>query len=188
MKLNQLCKLSSGVNVAKSNTTPNTFLLKATDFDEQHQLHQDLHQTVYTNDKYSSHLLQENNILILCRSNHSFWAYRFTNNSLRAVASTAFIVLKNMNTKIDPQFLVWQLNSPLLQNKLQASARGTGLQSINKQILSELEIKLPSLEIQKNMVNLHDLKTRETQLIQKIDSLKSKIIHHQLQQKLNTYA
>lgn len=70
-----------------------------------------------------------------------------------------------MQDKVVPEYLNWFINQQEAQIFLTSRAKGTVQQMISKQAIEELEVILPGLETQKNIVELSRLSAREQVLL-----------------------
>ena len=77
-------------------------------------------------------------------------------------------------TKINSKFLTYYLNSTTAKRALNSSITGTAINMIKTKELEDLEIKLPSLEEQKKIVEFLDLTNREIDLLEELKNQKEK--------------
>jgi restriction endonuclease S subunit len=183
MKLSHLATLASGIN-QKRHPQGNVYYLQARDFIENDLLDSNLKPSIVGYPKLESHYLQKGDVLILSKGHHGFNAFVYNEHKAPAVASSIFLVLKKINPKIIPEFLVWYVNLESTQQQLIGSSRGSALPSINKKILSELVIPVPELQMQKDIIALSKLKQEESKLIEQIDILKSKALEINLKERI----
>jgi restriction endonuclease S subunit len=101
-------------------------------------------------------------------------------HNLPAVASTSFFVIRLKDENIISGYLAWFMNHPLTQTLLKANAHGTAMASISKVVLQELEISIPSLQTQKIILKISELRKNEKQLTQQLEELKEHQIQHQI--------
>ncbi|WP_298143026.1 restriction endonuclease subunit S [Flavobacterium sp.] len=149
--------------------------LQAKHFDEYGQLHTVLHPDLAADGISEKHLLKGGDVLFAAKGTKNFAAV-FENHNEPAVASTSFFVIRPTSKKLLPQFLAWVLNSHATQTLLKCQAIGTSIQSISKQVLGNLEIAVPSIETQKAILQITELRHKEKSLKQQIESLKEKQI------------
>lgn len=99
----------------------------------------------------------------------------------RGQVTTAAIILEDLNkavvtapllrirvtklNKILPEYLNWYISQRDAQVFLTSRAKGTGQKMISKQAIEDLEVFLPTLEQQKNIVELASLSAREQSLL-----------------------
>jgi len=75
---------------------------------------------------------------------------------------------------VDSKFLTYYLNSQVVKRALNSSITGTAINMIKTKELEDLEIKLPSLEEQKKIVEFLDLTNKEIDLLRSLKTEKEK--------------
>lgn len=156
--------------------------LQAKHFDINGKLNSILHPDLKQGNLTEKHLLGEGDILFAAKGTKNFAAL-YENEKQPAVASTSFFVIRiqgGFRNKILPEFLVWLINHPNLQNFLKAKAIGTSIVSISKTVLEELEISIPNLQTQKAILKIKELRNTEIKLKQQIEILREKQIQQQI--------
>ena len=79
-----------------------------------------------------------------------------------------------------PEYLAWYMNSPTIQKALAMQSRGTSIMSISKSVLGELEIPIPSLEKQKQYIELSKLQRQEQELYKVIAEKRKLILDYKM--------
>lgn len=153
--------------------------LQSKHFDEYGQLHSVLHPDLIAEGISEKHLLKNGDVLFAAKGTKNF-ATVFENFNEPSVASTSFFVLRPTDKKVLPDYLAWFLNSHSTQTLLKGQAIGTSIPSISKQVLENLEITVPNIEIQKAILQITKLRNKEKSLKQKIESLREKQIQQQI--------
>lgn len=153
--------------------------LQAKHFDEQGQLLSELHPDLVAEGFAEKHRLQEGDVLFAAKGTKNFAAV-FEHHNKAAVASTSFFVVRLTDKKLLPAYLAWFLNSPATQTVLKGQAIGSSMPSISKQVLENLEITVPGIEIQKAILQIAQLRTREKALKLSIETLREKQIQQQI--------
>lgn len=83
-----------------------------------------------------------------------------------AVVAAPLIRIRVSNTdKILPEYLNWYISRREAQAFLTSRAKGTAQKMISKQVIENIEVALPNLENQKNIVELATLSAREQTLL-----------------------
>ncbi|NLK84251.1 MAG: restriction endonuclease subunit S [Lentisphaerae bacterium] len=88
-------------------------------------------------------------------------------------------------TRLDmvlPEYLNWYISQRDAQIFLTSRAKGTAAQMIDKQVIENLEITLPDLEKQKNIVELAVLSAREQKLLNTLSNKRKQYIESVLAQ------
>lgn len=120
--------------------------------------------------KIERHLLKEGDILLAVKGYHQF-AVRYNDSIGRAVASTVFLVIRPKAKEVLHEYLVWFLNHPRTQSILAGCSKGSNLPSIAKSDVEKVEVPIPSIEIQKTVLEIHMLRQQETDIKQRIEEL-----------------
>lgn len=179
MRLIDLCKLSSGRHF-RSQPDGTVYYLKATDFDQDFQLKEDLEPSVLEDKHYSKLLLEDGDVMVVLKGPR-FFAATYREELVPAMASSAFATLKRINQKkVLPEYVAWFINHPRTQTWLSGKAMGTSMPSLSLKTLGELQIQLPPLEIQQSIVNIDRLRRRERQITSELSHLKDILLNEQL--------
>jgi len=100
------------------------------------------------------HYLQDGDILLRVRG-PNFAAGVFTGSkTLPSVTSNQNAIIKCKENKALPGYLHWYINSPLGQNYFHRMSEGTNITKLSLKILSDMEVKLPPLDIQSDIVKI----------------------------------
>ena len=113
------------------------------------------------------HALEKGDILFAAKGDKNF-AANFIPEIGLAVASSSFVVLKirdEFKDRISSEYLTWYLNTPKIQTRLKAKAKGSALQSISIEALQELCINLGQIEDQNLILKIHKLQMREKEIL-----------------------
>ena len=172
MKINQMASISSGVN-DRRNPQGAVYYLGAGDFIDAYTLNPLLEPGLVPSPKLEKHYLNSGDVLVLAKGHHGFTAHTVAGNFQPAVASSVFLVLREIAATVLPQYLVWYINLKSTQEELKGYGRGSALPAINRTILGDLEIDVPDIDMQKNIINLNKLKRKESLLVKQLDALKT---------------
>jgi restriction endonuclease S subunit len=182
MKLSDIAKITSGIN-GRRNPEGSVYYLSARDFVSSHEIDTQIEPSLMPSPKLDRHFLEKGDVLILSKGHHGFTAHSYQGVKQPAVASSIFMVLKNIKPAVLPEYLVWFINLSTTQNELINYGRGSVLPAINKTILGDLMIDVPDIETQHKIVALDQLKKQETKIINHLDQLKTTQLELQLKSK-----
>jgi len=101
-----------------------------------------------------------------------------------AIASTTFYIIRIGNGGILPDYLCWYLSQPKTQATIKAGQVGTGTPLIRKQLLENLEISIPDLKTQRQIVELAKLQQKEEELLKAITEKRNMITNQLIMNKL----
>ncbi|WP_130733996.1 restriction endonuclease subunit S [Flavobacterium sp. J27] len=182
-KLQDIVKLRSGMVVSKTANNDEKLLTEAfvrmvgtSDFDENDNLVDNIEPNVLYKSSIEKNYLQFGEILFNAKGRR-FFAYLFTNEYENTIASASFLVLTLTKNSVVPDFLVWFLNHPETLKVFNSKMSTQVMPSISKQELGELEIIIPSIEIQEQIVALDKLKKRQIKIQKELISLEENYIN-----------
>ncbi len=153
--------------------------LQVKHFDEEGKLQSALHGDLLSAYVAEKHLLKDGDVLFAAKGSKNFAAV-FEDHNAPSVASTSFFVIRANKNKVLPHFLAWFLNNPATQTLIKGQATGTSIPSISKQVLEHLELAVPSIETQKAILQIAQLREKEKELKQRIEILREKQVQKQI--------
>ena len=184
--IKNISSIQSGI-FAKPMAEGDIVYLQAKYFDDNGLLTAILHPDLKRNNISKKHLLQHGDVLFSSKGSKNFATW-YEEKNLPAVASTSFFVIRlteKNHTVILPEFLAWSINQPEAQKFLKGKATGTAMASISKTALEELEIFIPPLATQNQILLLTSLLRKEKELKARIEQLKEKNIQQQIFKAIN---
>ena len=175
MHLKDIATIASGI-YAKPSMTGEAIYLQATYFDAYGRLDATVKPDLKLNSRQQKHLLQDGDILFAAKGLKNFSViYREVMG--RAVASSVFFVIRiEKHSRVNPEFLAWCLNHPESQRYYKAYAKGSSIPSISKKVLEDLDLPIPPMHTQSQILRLQQLHNRERELIEKIDRFKNQVM------------
>lgn len=175
---NQITEIQTGL-FAKPLGEGDVIYLQVKHFDEIGQLQSALHGDLLSDYIGEKHLLKNGDVLFAAKGTKNF-ATVYEDHNQPAVASTSFFVIRPTYKKVIPEYLAWFLNSHSTLTLLKSQAIGTSIPSISKHVLENLEIAVPSIEIQKTILEITKLRNIEKALRHEIETLREKQIQQQI--------
>ncbi|MEZ5471661.1 MAG: restriction endonuclease subunit S [Marinicella sp.] len=112
-----------------------------------------------------SHLVQKGDLIFRSRGSVTTSAVLLEDPGIAVVAAPLLRIRVKRPDKILPEYLNWYISQRDAQIFLTSRAKGTVQKMISKQAIEDLEVALPSLEKQKNIVELATLSAREQTLL-----------------------
>lgn len=180
-KIEEISEVSTGI-YSQFGQFGSAIYLQANYFDEHGHLRDNIRPNLVLDNKTQRHLLNEGDILFSAKGTKNF-AVIIKPKMGACVASSTFLVLRlkeELKQIVLPEFLVWFLNHPNSLAYLKAHAIGTGLPSISKKTLEGLEIILPSVNTQHNIIIIDSLRKKEKTLKHQIEDLREKQVQQLL--------
>lgn len=130
------------------------------------------------------YVLQKGDILFLAKGANNY-AIEYDLDLPKAVAASAFFVLRPDLEKIIPGYLAWYINQKTVQQYLKENTAGTYIPNINKNTILGINIQLPEKEIQEKVVKIEFLRKREYLLTSELLFKREKLISYKLLKMIN---
>ena len=92
------------------------------------------------------------------------------------VASSNFYVLRINRKDVLPEYVGWYLNQPAAQEYLRSRSQGTYIALITKADIGELEVPIPPLSVQQQVVRVAGLRRMEQDLLRQLESKRDALI------------
>ena len=131
--------------------------------------------TVNINDLNERHLVQYKDLICRTRGQNTT-ATIIDQEPGRAVVAAPLFIIRATSEKLLPEYLYWFINLSSSQAFLHSRATGTAMTVIGKSALDALEIPLPNLETQEQIVALADLLNKEQRLMKNLAEQKEKLV------------
>lgn len=179
--LKHIATIQTGI-YAQTVSSGSVVYLQAKHFNENGNFYGKVIPDLPLNNQTEKHLLNEGDIIFAAKGSKNFAAKYEGKNGI-CVASSTFLVirlLEKFKSQILPEYLVWYINHPKVQEWVKAKARGSSIVSISKTDLQDMEVHIPDAVKQKQIVAIDYLTSRERDLIRQIQLLKEKNIQHRL--------
>lgn len=129
---------------------------------------------VSTEEIKADYLSSEGDILLRLREPN--YALHINKSNEGLLISSLIAVIRVNNNLVDSKFLAYYLNSEKVKKQLTSGAiKGTAINMIKTKDVSDITIKLPSLEEQKKIVSYLDLNQQELNLLEELQNQKSKL-------------
>ena len=119
-----------------------------------------------------NYLTQYNDILVRLREPNI--AVLIDEDNINLLVPSLVATVRVNSDSVDSKFLTYYLNSTTTKRALNSSITGTAINMIKTKELEDLEIKLPSLEEQKKIVEFLDLTNKEIDLLEELKNQKEK--------------
>jgi len=124
------------------------------------------------------HRLRQNDIVLANRGTRLTSAV--FDKQLDAVAGSQFYVLRVRDQNVLPEFLRWFLNLDTTTAYLLAQSTGSYIKSLPIEGLRTLSVPIPSLETQRIIVAVAELRIREKQLLARLENLRETLLQQTL--------
>ncbi len=125
-----------------------------------------------TLDRYNA---SAGDLLFRSRGDHSTAVVVEPEARERAVAISPLIILRPKRDLVDPSFLAWFINQSWAQRHFNEGAQGSSLRMIPRPCLESLEVPVPDLPTQKQIVALDSLAQRERKLMAELADKRARL-------------
>ena len=177
-RLDAIADISTGLQI-KTSGGKERYLLQAKHFDEQARLiPENLKKELHAEEVPARFSLQADDIIFCVKGTRNF-AVLITEDMLPGTASSIFFLIKVKISKeiLLPEYLAWYLNNPATLAHIQSFAKGSILPLIPKSVLANLVIPYPTVDIQREILRLHDMRKEESRLLKQFDALRDEEMH-----------
>ena len=153
----------------------NVAVIQMRDLTEDNKLDHSNLTTININDINERHLVKYKDLVFRSRGKTTT-ATIIDEESCQAVVSAPLFLIRVTNKNVLPEYLCWFINLSSSQAFLHSRATGTAMTMIGKSVLDALEIPLPNLEMQEQIVTLADLLNKEQRLMRDLAEQKEKLV------------
>jgi len=157
------------------------YYLQAKHFDEYGRLQQgaSLTKSLELDKRLERHLLTDGDILLVAKGAVNR-ACMYEQQTGPSVASSTFFVLRLKEQNLIPGYLLWLLNTQYYQQLMQSLSKGTQVQSLSKKALASVEIPIPPLHEQQQIIKAAGQWREEQHLIAALMEQKAIYYEHLL--------
>jgi restriction endonuclease S subunit len=131
-------------------------------------------------------ILKPDDILFACRGVRMQAAVFNFPKIANAIAGAQFFLIRRLPSILLPDFLVWAINSVHGQAYFTENTSGSYVPLVTSDILKNFAFDVPSLDVQRRIVKLHELGQREEHLQTKIAQSRKHLLEGQLQHIVKT--
>lgn len=180
MKLKDIATLQAGL-YAQSTPTDNAVYVQVRDFSPDRRITKGIKPSVEVSGRTRNLFLSPGDLLFAAKGNNNFCAV-FQELAYPAVASSSFLTLRiKKKDVVLPEYICWYINLDSTLKYLRSKAEGTGIPSISKATLAELDIPFPpSIETQEKVVAIARLQANIQSLQKRIMEMRQQIIEYRL--------
>jgi len=129
-----------------------------------------------------NHFVQQGDLVFRSRGSLPSAAILLEQTEKTVVAGPLLRIRVTKPEKILPAYLNWYISQKEAENFLKSRADGTAQMTISKEVLEELEVPVPELNIQKVVIELANLSAHEQHLLQKLAKKREQLISIKLKQ------
>lgn len=177
-RIKDIAEVHSGITLRKDKNQKSDkayALIQLGDLDDYHRIKTgNLNRTREVIPK-ERHLLQPDDIIFSSKGEYNF-ATVIPEGLKSAVAVSTFLVLKDIDPVVQPEYLAWYINSKKGQEYLSQVRKRTSIPYVSKTNFVEIPVAIPSMETQELIVKINNLKIQEQELRQVLQEKRKKLI------------
>lgn len=182
-KISDIVRIRSGMVVSKTTNNneeklTNTFvrLLVTSDFDDDGNLLKEIQPNAIYKPVFEKNFLKAGEILFNAKGRR-FFAMVFNEEFPHCIAGSTFLVLTITSNEVIPNYLLWYLNHEQTLKVFNAKIYTQTLPSVSLKELADLQITVPDLETQNNIVLLDQLKNKKLKIRKQLIELENQYIN-----------
>lgn len=131
-------------------------------------------------------ILKEGDILFISKGqNNNAIAFTAKDFELPHIASSALFVITVDQTKANPYYIAWYMNQTPVQNYIKQNLSGTYTPTVNRKVVENIPLQLPSLKDQDKIATLGALALKEKRIHNNILKQREMLINNQLLNLIN---
>ena len=165
---------------AQASDAANAIYIQVGNYSSDRELSEDIKPSVEIEGRRQNLFLNSGDLLFAAKGSNNFCAV-FKGLNSPAVASSSFLTLRIKDRDVVlPEYVCWYINLDTTFKYLQSEAKGTGIPSISKATLEELEIPVPSIEKQRTIAEIARLQAEAQRLQSGIITKRRQLIEYKL--------
>lgn len=127
------------------------------------------------NDLKDHHRVEQNDLVLRSRGQTNTAA--LVNVQLgSSVVAAPLLRIRIKRNSVLPAYLCWFINQPSSQAFIQSKATGTAVRMVGKSVIDELDVVIPSVEVQQRIVMLEKLSSQEQRLMSELSVKKRQLM------------
>ena len=92
------------------------------------------------------------------------------------IPAYTFYILRPDPSRVLPEYLAWFINQPPAQAFLAQQSRGTLVKLLPKSVFEELEVPVPPLAVQRQVMDIEHLRAREEGLLKRLIAARRRLV------------
>lgn len=136
------------------------------------------YQTPVTTEPQPVHYLKKSDVLFLSKMNPRPVFVESQPEHSNTIASSHFFIIRPTSKEVLPEYLYWFLNQQDTRKYIRSVAAGSSILNVKKSDLQEIQVPLPSLEVQKKIADLAALSERYKEIQQSLNEKTERLVEH----------
>lgn len=129
--------------------------------------------------------LEVGDVLFISKGANNFAMVYDIKDGVATVASSVFYVIKVDTAKANPYYVAWYINKKRVQQYFTTHASGTYSLSINKEVVEDIPLMLPPLDIQRKIAKVAELAQKEQYFYNALRAKRNQLLEAQLLESIN---
>ena len=171
--LKDITMMQSGIYM-KTDSQGEVRYLQVKDVDPESRLDYTQVATVINTGINDKHWLKKGDLLFAAKGGSNY-CILYEGAERSTIASSSFIIIRPITSDVLPEFLCCFLNTPSILVMLKSAAVGTGIQVIPQSVIGEIQLDIPSIEVQKLVVEMDQLRRESECIRSEINELKQSL-------------
>ena len=121
------------------------------------------------------YLVRKGDVLFLSRGVRP-WALAVSHPIHDTIVPSSFYILRADSSRVRPDYVAWFLNHPRTQAVLGEIARGSNIPFVSLGEFEKVEIPIPDLKVQQQIITLAHLSEREQELIRALAMRREQLV------------
>lgn len=181
--LKDIAIMQSGIYM-KTDSQGEVRYLQVKDVNSENKLDYTQIATVINTGINDKHWLKNGDLLFAAKGGSNY-CIQYEGTERSTIASSSFIIIRPVISNILPEFLCCFLNTSSILGMLKNAAVGTGIQVIPQSVMGEIQLDIPSIEVQRLVVEMDRLRKEGECIRSEIDILKQSLQDQLLMDSLN---
>lgn len=152
------------------------YLIQLKDMDDNGLLDYENLKPVSIDEGIAVPFLKEGDVIFKAKSHKRFASCIKKNHPNNITATSHFLIVQNASDEVLPEFVAWYLNQKNAQDFLTMHASGTVIPIVTAKALGNLPITIPTLQKQKEIVEIYKLFNREKELMKQLIDKKERFL------------
>ena len=148
--LKDIAIMQSGIYM-KTDSQGEVRYLQVKDVNSENKLDYTQIATVINTGINDKHWLKNGDLLFAAKGGSNY-CIQYEGTERSTIASSSFIIIRPVISNILPEFLCCFLNTSSILGMLKNAAVGTGIQVIPQSVMGEIQLDIPSIEVQRLVV------------------------------------
>jgi restriction endonuclease S subunit len=119
---------------------------------------------IHGDDMLDRHLVRTGDVVFRSRGDRNTAVALDENFEEPALAVLPLMILRSHLDVVTPRYLAWAINQPIAQRHFDSTAYGTKMRMVSRTALEQLQIDVPDLETQRQILAIDALAQRERTL------------------------